>query len=248
MTPKNDIIIETQNLSRHYYLGGSVVKALDQVSFSIFKGVFLGITGASGSGKSTLLYLLGGLDYPTTGQINIGGQNITQLNENQMAIFRRHTVGFVYQSFHLIPSMSAVENVELPMILAGVSKKIRRERAFKLLEVVGLGNRTKHKPAELSGGQQQRVAIARALVNHPPILLADEPTGNLDTRTGVEIIQLFHKLCREQKLTIVMVSHDWSAIQDTECYFRMQDGQIIEIQHLNPNRRATTSALVEVEN
>lgn len=226
-------IIETESLSRHYHLGGSIVKALDQVTLTIPEGVFMGITGASGSGKSTLLYLLGGMDYPTQGQIRMRGQNITQLNENQMAIFRRQTIGFVYQSFHLIPSMSAIENVELPMILAGVSRKTRLEIATELLNIVGLQHRLKHKPAELSGGQQQRVAIARALVNHPPILLADEPTGNLDTRTGVEIIQLFQKLCREQHLTIVMVSHDSAAIQNTEYFLRMQDGQIVETQYLD---------------
>lgn len=230
---QSEIIIATESLSRHYHLGGSVVKALDNVSLTIPEGMFVGVTGSSGSGKSTLLYLLGGMDYPTAGQIRMKGNNITQLNENQMAIFRRQTIGFVYQSFHLIPSMSAVENVELPMILAGVSKKNRRETASELLDIVGLGHRLKHKPNELSGGQQQRVAIARALVNHPPILLADEPTGNLDTRTGIEIIQLFQKLCQEQNLTIIMVSHDSLAIQNTEVFFRMQDGQIVETQYLD---------------
>lgn len=234
MISKNSIIIQTHNLSRHYHLGGSVVKAVDDLSFSIPEGVFMGVTGASGSGKSTLLYLLGGMDYPTAGTIRVAGENITNLDENQMAVFRRHKIGFIYQSFHLIPSMSAIENVELPMILAGVNKKLRQETAQRLLETVGLGHRMKHKPSELSGGQQQRVAIARALVNKPPILLADEPTGNLDTHTGVEIISLFQKLCLEQHLTIVMVSHDLSAIQDTECYVQMQDGQIIETHHLDP--------------
>ena len=236
MISQNGIIIQTESLSRHYHLGASIVKALDDVSLSVPSGMFMGVTGASGSGKSTLLYLLGGMDHPTTGQIQVAGENITRFNENQMAVFRRQRIGFVYQSFHLIPSMSAIENVELPMILAGVNKKARRERAKSLLEIVGLGHRIKHKPAELSGGQQQRVAIARALVNNPPILLADEPTGNLDTHTGVEIIDLFQKLCREQHLTIVMVSHDPSAIEDTELFIRMQDGRIIETKQLDPLR------------
>lgn len=227
MLPLIEPVIETQDLCRYYHLGGEVVKALDQVSVQVPRGVFWGITGPSGSGKSSLLYLLGGMDYPTAGKILVLGEQIHTFNENQMALFRRQQVGFVYQSFHLIPSMTALENVELPLLLAGVPAAMRRSRARQLLEIVGLGGRLKHRPAQMSGGQQQRVAIARALTNNPPILLADEPTGNLDSQTGQEIIALFQSLCREQELTILMVSHDLAAIQATDRYLRLQDGQVV---------------------
>jgi putative ABC transport system ATP-binding protein len=234
MPKPDEIVIETRDLCRHYRLGDETVRALDQVNLEIPRGVFFGITGASGSGKSTLLYLLGGMDYPTAGQVRVLGQEIGGLDENQLAVFRRHAVGFVYQSFHLIPSMTALENVELPLLLAGAAARSRRKRAAELLEMVGLGQRMQHRPAQMSGGQQQRVAIARALTNAPPVLLADEPTGNLDSRTGQEIICLFRDLVRNERLTIVMVSHDQSAIAAADGYIRMQDGRILS-SHSNGN-------------
>jgi putative ABC transport system ATP-binding protein len=219
-----DLLIKVTDLHRHFKIGDETVRALNGVSLEIARGEFFGIAGSSGSGKSTLLYILGGMDRPTSGQVEVNGWKIGALDENELASYRAVTVGFIFQSFHLVPSMTALENVELPMLLAGTSLAKRRQRARELLAQVGLAQRMKHRPSELSGGQRQRVAIARALANQPPLLLSDEPTGNLDSRTGAEVIQLLQRLCCEQNVTVLLVSHDPGIIAQTERSILLQDG------------------------
>ena len=195
------------DLKKHYEMGGQVVRALDGVNLEIEAHTFTVVMGPSGSGKSTLLYLLGGLDHATSGEISIDGEKLTAMDENALALFRRRMMGFVFQSFNLISSMSAMENVAFPMQFNGTSSAQRVQRAAQLLQQVGLADRGQHKPGELSGGQQQRVAIARALVNDPRLILADEPTGNLDTSSGVVVMQLLSDLHRSGR-TVLVVTHD----------------------------------------
>jgi putative ABC transport system ATP-binding protein len=209
-------------------MGSQVVSALDHVTLSVEAGEFLAVMGPSGSGKSTLLYLLGGLDRPTTGQIWVNEQEISQLDENSLATYRGQEIGFVFQAFHLIPTMTALQNIEFPMIFSGTPPQERHSRATSLLERVGLGDRLSHKPTELSGGQQQRVAVARALANNPRIVLADEPTGNLDTHNGKEIMALLTQLNREEKRTIVIVSHDPTVTNYTTREVHLLDGKIVQ--------------------
>ncbi|MCC6500142.1 MAG: ABC transporter ATP-binding protein [Anaerolineales bacterium] len=199
--------IQITRLTKHFEMGGQVVRALDGVDLEIEEGTFTVVMGPSGSGKSTLLYLLGGLDRPTSGEIAIEGERLDQMDENALALFRRRTMGFVFQSFNLIPSMTALENVGFPMQFSGVAAAQRGERARGLLDQVGLGNRAGHRPTELSGGQQQRVAIARALVNDPKLVLADEPTGNLDTSSGSAIMHALSDLHKAGR-TVLVVTHD----------------------------------------
>lgn len=199
--------VQASTLTRAFQMGDTRVHALTGVDLSVEAGTFLAVMGPSGSGKSTLLYLLGGLDRPTTGSVVVGGQSLTALDENALAVYRRRTVGFIFQSFNLIPSLSALENVAFPMRFARVSRRQRLERAKELMHRVGLGDRMYHKPTELSGGQQQRVAIARSLVNEPGLILADEPTGNLDSNSGHSIMQLLAEL-HEGGRTVVVVTHD----------------------------------------
>jgi len=220
--------IRTTTLSRHYQLGGETVRALDGVDLTIKQGEFVGIAGPSGSGKSTLLYLLGGLDQPTSGHVWVKNQDIVALDEDELARFRQKMIGFVFQSFNLIPTMTAVQNVEFPMIFARISPKERHERAQYVLELVGLGDRLHHKPTELSGGQQQRVSIARSLVNNPAIVLADEPTGNLDSKSGQDIINILHQLNQEENRTIIMVTHDESLLKVTTRHIKLLDGRILD--------------------
>jgi putative ABC transport system ATP-binding protein len=220
-------LIRTDKLSRVYSTTGIQVVALQDVSLRIAEGAFVAVTGASGSGKSTLLNLLGGLDTPSAGTIEVRGKRISDLNKEELAFYRRHGVGMIFQSFNLILSLSALENVALPMIFADVPKRERRARAAEMLDRVGLALRLRHRPAELSGGEQQRVAIARALVNRPQVLLADEPTGNLDSRTSREIIGLLAELNRGQGLTVVMVSHEEALTREfASVVFRLHDGRV----------------------
>ncbi len=214
--------IRLENVYKIYRIGKQEVKALDGISFSIKKGDFISIMGPSGSGKSTLLNLIGCLDKPTEGEIFIDGVNIFSLNDDELTIIRRDRIGFIFQKFNLIPTLTALENVELPMIFNGGRK---REKAIKLLEMVGIGDKINSKPAELSGGQQQRVAIARALANNPSIILADEPTGNLDSRTGSEIMNILEDLNKRGR-TIVMVTHDPSIAEYSEKIIKIRDGRI----------------------
>lgn len=220
-------LIRTEKLSKVYSTAKVQVVALENVSLRIAEGIFVAVTGASGSGKSTLLNLLGGLDTPTSGEIEVRGRRISDLNKEELALYRRHGVGMIFQSFNLIPSLSALENVALPMMFADVPKRERRARAEDMLALVGLAHRLGHRPAELSGGEQQRVAIARALVNKPQILLADEPTGNLDSRTSREIIELLAGLNRSQRLTVIMVSHEEAlAREHAAVVIRLHDGRV----------------------
>ncbi|HOA24305.1 MAG TPA: ABC transporter ATP-binding protein [Aggregatilineales bacterium] len=203
----DDAFIRVRGLRKTYQMGETLVHALAGVDLDIPRSSFTVVMGPSGSGKSTLLHLIGGLDRPTAGQIELGGQRVDTLNENELAVFRRAVIGFVFQTFNLIPSMTALENVAFPMRFAGIPRRKRRERALELLERVGLANRAFHRPSELSGGQQQRVAIARALVNDPQVILADEPTGNLDTASSNEIIEMLLDLHRAGR-TVLIVTHD----------------------------------------
>jgi putative ABC transport system ATP-binding protein len=222
-------LIEAHHLVKHYTMGEETVHALDGVSFSISRGGYCAIVGPSGSGKSTLMNILGGLDTPTHGRLVVDGADIGALDDEGLARFRNRTIGFVFQSFNLLPRMTAVENVELPMIYAGVDPKERRRQAEELLTRVGLGERLSHRPTQLSGGQQQRVAIARALACEPALLLADEPTGALDTHTGQEILALFNALNNEG-VTIVIVTHDHEVAANTKRTIEMRDGRIVSDQ------------------
>ena len=219
-------LITAQNVVKLYQMGEETVRALDGISFTIEKGGYCAIVGPSGSGKSTLMNILGGLDTPTSGNLVINGADIGELDDEGLARFRNETVGFVFQSFNLLARLTALENVELPMIYGGVPQRERRERASHLLERVGLGERKGHRPTQLSGGQQQRVAIARALAGEPALLLADEPTGALDTHTGEEILNLFGQLNREGA-TVVLVTHDLEVAAATRRTIEMRDGHIV---------------------
>ena len=200
-------LIQIEGLTKYYEMGGTTVRALDGVSLDIQPRTFTVVMGPSGSGKSSLLYLLGGLDRSTSGKITINDERLDQMDENALAMFRRRTMGFIFQSYNLITSMNALENVAFPMQFTGIPVSERSERARQLLEQVGLSDRSHHRPSELSGGQQQRVAIARALVNNPSLILADEPTGNLDTVSGVSVMQLLSDLHRAGR-TVLVVTHD----------------------------------------
>jgi putative ABC transport system ATP-binding protein len=219
-------LITAENLVKLYRMGEETVHALDGVSFSVPRGDYCAIVGPSGSGKSTLMNIIGGLDTPTEGRLVIDGHDIGAMDDADLAVFRNRTIGFVFQSFNLLPRLTALENVELPMIYGGVAPKERRERATDLLQRVGLGDRLAHRPTQLSGGQQQRVAIARALAGKPALLLADEPTGALDTQTGKEILALFSELNGEGA-TVVLVTHDHDVAAATRRTIEMRDGRIV---------------------
>ena len=220
-------VVETTNLKKTYMLGKVQVDALRGVDLTVEKGDFLAILGPSGSGKSTLLNMIGALDKPTEGKVFIEGVDVSKLNDNALADLRRE-IGFVFQFFNLIPRLTARGNVELPMAIPGLGKTERRKRAEELLETVGLKERVNHKPAELSGGERQRVAIARALANNPKFLLMDEPTGNIDSKTANEIIELVRRLNEEKGVTIIVVTHDQQIALQTKRAVQMLDGLIVE--------------------
>jgi len=219
-------ILEVREIKKSYRMGKVIVPALRGVSFDVEEGEFLTIFGPSGSGKSTLLHLMGGLDRPDAGEILVDGSNLLKLNDNRLAEVRLVKIGFVFQFFNLLPRLTALRNMELPLAIAGISEKEASERAKEMLRLVGLEARISHKPSELSGGEQQRVAIARALVNNPRIVLADEPTGNLDTKTGWEIVQLMKKLNEEKEQTFVVVTHDSHIAEAADRIIHIKDGLI----------------------
>lgn len=221
--------VETQNLTRVYSSGQIKVLALKDVNLSVKEGSFLGVTGPSGSGKSTLMNLLGGLDTPTSGRIKVQDKFISDLSKHEMALYRRFQVGMIFQSFNIISSYTALENVAFPLLFAGVGKKQRNQRAELMLDKVGLSARKDHRPSELSAGEQQRVAIARALINQPKILLADEPTGNLDSATSKQIVTILSDLNQNHGLTIIMISHEEPLVESfAHEIIRLCDGKIIE--------------------
>ena len=221
-----EIIIETNSITKVYKTGKQQFRALDNVSIKINKGDFLAIMGPSGSGKSTLMHLLGCLDRPTSGEIILGGENLSRINDNQLAEIRCKKVGFVFQTFNLIQSMNALKNIALPMTFFNMPKSSREQAALDLLRKFGLENWAKHRPSELSGGQQQRVAIARALANNPSVILADEPTGNLDSETGQQVMKILSSLNKEGK-TILLVTHDSSLKKYANRIINMLDGKIV---------------------
>mgnify|MGYP001296191723 FL=1 len=220
-------LIRVEQVSKEYVMGGEVLKALDGVSLTIGYGEFVAIIGPSGSGKSTLMNILGCLDTPTSGKYWLEGEEVSRLRDNRLAEIRNRKIGFIFQSFNLLPKLTALENVELPLIYRGMRGGERRERAMEALRKVGLADRTHHRPSELSGGQQQRVAIARALAGNPPILLGDEPTGALDTKTGMEVLQLMRELNREGH-TIILITHDLDVARQANRIVRIADGVLHE--------------------
>ena len=220
-------LLELRNISKIYHLGGEEIRALDDVSVDIGEGEFISIIGPSGSGKSTLMHIVGCLDTPSKGTVKLDGVESQNASQTQLAQLRNKKIGFVFQFFNLLPKLNVVQNVELPMIYAGVSAKERRERALKALDAVEMGNRLKNRPSQLSGGQQQRVAIARALVNDPKIILADEPTGNLDTHIGEVILVLFRRLSKEGR-TVILVTHNPEIAAVTPRRIEIRNGKIAD--------------------
>lgn len=222
-------LINIKNLKKYYKVGGTIIKALDGIDLEVEKGEFIALLGTSGSGKSTLLNMMAGLERPTSGTIDFGKIRLTDLKEEQITKFRNLNVGFVFQSYNLLPYLSAAENVALPLTFKGIGKEERKEEAYKILKEVGLENRMKNKPNELSGGQQQRVSIARAFVGKPKIIFADEPTGNLDTKTSFEIMHMIKKIITENNQTLIMVTHDDEMTEFADRTLFMRDGKIEKI-------------------
>jgi len=232
-------MIEVKNLYKFYRVGDSIVHALDGVDFNIYEGEFCAIVGTSGSGKSTLLNMLAGLEKPTKGEVIVNNVHMEKLNEDGLVKFRRENVGFIFQSFHLVGTMNAVENVALPLSFRGEAKEKRLKKADKMLDLVNLKKHKKHMPNQMSGGQQQRVGVARALVVDPKIIFADEPTGNLDSHTSKEVMELMQKIVREQRKTLVMVTHDDHLASYADRIFHIIDGNIVKIEDKRKNREET---------
>jgi len=229
------VIIEIENISRHFQVGNELIKALKSIDLIIEKNEFVALMGQSGSGKSTLMNILGCLDTPTTGSYKLANKKVSQLNDNSLAEIRNKEIGFVFQSFNLLPKSTALENVMLPLVYAGYNKQEREMKALEALEKVNLSDRVNHRPNELSGGQRQRVAVARALVNHPSIILADEPTGNLDSTTSIEIMSLFQEI-HQNGNTVIIVTHEDEIAQYAHRIIRLKDGQI-ESDYINTSPR-----------
>ena len=224
------VVIRVKNLYKIYRVGDIKVRALDGLDFDIYKGEFVAIVGTSGSGKSTLLNMLAGLEKPTKGEIEIGRVHIEKMTERQLVSFRREKVGFIFQAYNLLNTMNALENVALPLSFRGVSRRQRLKEARKYMDLVGVGGQARHMPNQMSGGQQQRVGIARALVVNPQIIFADEPTGNLDSKTTMEVLRLMQKIVREQDQTLVMVTHDNNLASYADRRIRIMDGRIVGIE------------------
>ena len=230
MNETREPVIQVSDLYKIYRVGDTKVRALNGVDFTIYKGEFCAIVGTSGSGKSTLLNMLAGLEKPTKGQIIIAGEHMEDKTENQLVRFRREHIGFIFQSFNLRGTLTAVENVAMPLTFQGVGKQTRLKKASDLLDLVGLKKYKNHKPTQMSGGQQQRVGVARALVVDPEIVFADEPTGNLDSNTSREVMELMQKVVREKKQTLVMVTHDDHLARFADRIFHIMDGKIVKIE------------------
>lgn len=220
--------VRVRGLEKEFHLGDEWVRALAGVDVEIPAGQFVAIMGPSGSGKSTLLYAIGGLDRPTRGHILLAGKSLEALTSDELAQFRRDTIGFIFQAFHLVPTMNAMENAALPGVFSGLDRDSRDQRATKLLSILGMSQRLYHRPSELSGGQQQRVAIARALFNNPPIIMADEPTGALDSKTGQIVMRMLRNLCDRQGKTIIVVTHDLSVASYADRILHLIDGRIVQ--------------------
>ncbi len=236
-------MIEIEDITKVYQMGDVQVHALRGVSMRIQAGELISIMGPSGSGKSTMMNILGCLDQPTAGAYHLNGQDVSKMNDDQLAEIRNKRIGFVFQSFNLLARTSALKNVELPLVYAGVSK--RKDHAIAALQAVGLGDRVNHHPNELSGGQRQRVAIARALVNRPKIILADEPTGNLDSKSGAEIMDIFQRLNKEQGITVIFVTHDEYIAEHTHRILRLYDGMLTSDEKVMKQRRAERGVVTE---
>ena len=245
MEYSNEVVIEAKNLKKTYVVGETKVHALNGVDFTINRGEFCMVVGTSGSGKSTLLNMIAGLEKPTKGQIIVAGEHIENKSEGQLVIFRQKHVGFIFQAYNLMPNMTALENVELPLTFQGVDKFIREKKAIKMLKMVGLGKYAMHRPTQMSGGQQQRVGIARALVVKPEIIFADEPTGNLDTKTSMEVLKLMHNIARTKNQTIVMVTHDNYLASFGDKIIHIIDGKIINIEDNRENAERNFASLEE---
>lgn len=230
MEEKRQPVIQVKNLYKIFRVGDEKVRALNGVDLTIYKGEFCAIVGTSGSGKSTMLNMLAGLEKPTKGEVVVAGQHLENMTENQLVKFRREKVGFIFQSFNLLGTMNAIENVALPLTFRGVDKKVREAKAVKMLKLVGLSKHMLHRPNEMSGGQQQRVGVARALVLDPEIIFADEPTGNLDSNTSAEVMRLMQKVVRERNQTLVMVTHDNHLASFADRIFHIIDGKIVKIE------------------
>ena len=243
---KKEPVIEVKNLYKIYRIGQNKVRALNGVDMTIYRGEFCSIVGTSGSGKSTMLNMLAGLEKPTKGTIKIAGKHIEKLSENQLVKFRREKVGFIFQSFNLLGTMNAVENVALPLSFRGVPKRVRLKKASAMLDLVGLKTQKKHRPNQMSGGQQQRVGVARALVVDPEIIFADEPTGNLDSHTSAEVMELMRKVVMEQNKTLVMVTHDNHLATFADRIFHIIDGKIVKVEERD-HRDAKISEAATVE-
>lgn len=228
-TQERKCVIDVKDLYKIYRIGNNRVRALNGVDFKVYEGEFCAIVGSSGSGKSTLLNMLAGLEKPTKGTIMIAGKQIEKCKENELVRFRRENIGFIFQSFNLIASMNAVENVAMPLMFRGIPKHTRMKRAEKMIELVGLKKYRKHRPNQMSGGQQQRVGMARALAVNPSIVFADEPTGNLDSKTSKEMMQLMRELLSERNKTLVMVTHDNELAALADRQIRIKDGKIVEV-------------------
>lgn len=236
MTSITTPLVTLKDLSHSFTLGNTQVEVLKNISFQIQKGDFVSLLGKSGSGKSTLLNLIGGLMKPTSGQVFIEEQEVSALNENNLASLRKDLLGFVFQSYNLIPTLNTFENVEMPLVFSGVEIKERRKRVAEVLEIVGLSTHHRHMPNELSGGQQQRVSIARALINKPKLVLADEPTGNLDTQTEEDIINFMNVLNREHKITFIIVTHDEQVARNSRRIIFLKDGKL-ESDNIIPSEK-----------
>lgn len=240
----NDTLIKVEDLCKIYNPGENEVRALDHVSLEIKKGELVAIIGQSGSGKSTFMNMLGCLDVPTSGKYYLNGTDVSEMTDNELSEVRNREIGFIFQGFNLIANLNAIENVELPLIYRGIDRKTRHELAIESLKMVGLEKRMDHKPSEMSGGQQQRVAIARAIAAQPPVILADEPTGNLDSHTSEEVMALMQNVVRKQKKTLVMVTHDNHLATYADRVFHIIDGKIVKIED---NRNKNVNNLVQDE-